>query len=42
MRSRAPTLPHRERQRRLVRSVGRKLLDAHDEWVEEVERELTA
>jgi PadR family transcriptional regulator, regulatory protein AphA len=38
--ARASTLPHRERQLRLVRSLGRKLLDAHDEWIDEVEREL--
>jgi DNA-binding PadR family transcriptional regulator len=38
--SHASTLPHRERQLRLVRSLGRKLLDAHDEWIDEVEQEL--
>jgi DNA-binding PadR family transcriptional regulator len=38
--SRAWTLPHRARQLRLVRSLGRKLLDAHDEWIDEVVREL--
>ena len=38
--SRASTLPHRERQLRLIRSLGRKLLDAHEEWIDEVEREL--
>lgn len=38
--SRASTLPHRERQLRLVRSLGRKLLDAHDRWIDEVEQEL--
>jgi hypothetical protein len=38
--SRASQLPHRERQLRLVRSLGRKLLDAHDQWIDEVEREL--
>jgi PadR family transcriptional regulator, regulatory protein AphA len=37
---RAPTIPHRERQLRLVRSLGRKLLQAHLEWIEEVEQEL--
>jgi PadR family transcriptional regulator AphA len=36
----AETLPHRERQLRLVRSLGRKLLDAHEEWIDEVEQEL--
>jgi PadR family transcriptional regulator, regulatory protein AphA len=39
---RAVTLPHRERQLRLVRSLGRQLLDAHLEWLDEVERELGA
>jgi PadR family transcriptional regulator AphA len=37
---RAPSIPHRERQLRLVRSLGRMLLQAHLEWIEEVEREL--
>jgi DNA-binding PadR family transcriptional regulator len=37
---RAPTIPHRERQLRLVRSLGRRLLQAHAEWIDEVEREL--
>lgn len=37
----ASTLPHRERQLRLVRSLGRKLLDAHADWIDEVERELS-
>jgi hypothetical protein len=37
---RAPTIPHQERQLRLVRSLGRKLLNAHLEWIDEVEREL--
>jgi PadR family transcriptional regulator AphA len=37
---RAPSIPHRERQLRLVRSLGRRLLQAHLEWIEEVEREL--
>jgi hypothetical protein len=36
----APTMPHRERQLRLVRSLGRRLLQAHLEWIDEVEREL--
>jgi DNA-binding PadR family transcriptional regulator len=38
--SRVSSLPHRERQLRLVRSLGRKLLDTHDQWIDEVEREL--
>ena len=37
---RALTIPHRERQLRLVRSLGKKLLNAHLEWIDEVEREL--
>lgn len=37
---RAPAIPHRERQLKLVRSLGRKLLDAHLEWIDEVDREL--
>ena len=37
---RAASIPHRERQLRLVRSLGRRLLQAHLEWIEEVEREL--
>jgi PadR family transcriptional regulator AphA len=40
--SRASTLPHRERQLRLLRSLGRKLLDAHEEWIYEVDRALGA
>jgi PadR family transcriptional regulator, regulatory protein AphA len=37
---RAQTLPHRERYLRLVHRLGDLLLDAHDQWVDEVEREL--
>jgi DNA-binding PadR family transcriptional regulator len=37
---RAPAIPHRQRQLKLVRSLGRRLLEAHLEWIEEVEREL--
>ena len=36
----AKTLPHRERYLRLVHSLGRRLLRAHEEWADEVEREL--
>lgn len=36
----AGTLPHRERQLRLVQSFGRRLVAAHDGWLDEVEREL--
>ena len=37
---RAPSIPHRERQLKLVRSLGRRLLQAHAQWIDEVEREL--
>jgi hypothetical protein len=37
---RAPTIPHRERQLKLVRSLGRRLLQAHLDWIDEVEQEL--
>jgi PadR family transcriptional regulator AphA len=33
-------LPHRERQLRLLRSLGRRVLRAHLDWIEEVEEEL--
>lgn len=36
----AKTLPHRERYLRLVNDLGRTLVRVHEEWVEEVEREL--
>jgi DNA-binding PadR family transcriptional regulator len=36
----AETLPHRERYLRLVHSLGRALLEAHEAWLDEVEREL--
>jgi DNA-binding PadR family transcriptional regulator len=36
----AKTLPHRERYLRLVHSLGRRLVRAHEEWADEVEREL--
>lgn len=39
---RAVDIPHRERQLRLVRSLGLKLLEAHLEWIDEVEQELGA
>jgi DNA-binding PadR family transcriptional regulator len=38
---RAAAIPHRERQLKLVRSLGRRLLQAHLDWIDEVERELT-
>jgi DNA-binding PadR family transcriptional regulator len=37
---RAPAISHRQRQLKLVRSLGRRLLEAHLEWIDEVEREL--
>lgn len=38
--ARASDLPHRERYLRLVHSLARRVLDAHDEWLDEVERDL--
>jgi DNA-binding PadR family transcriptional regulator len=37
---RAATLPHRERHLRLVHRLGDLLLDAHQQWLDEVEKEL--
>jgi DNA-binding PadR family transcriptional regulator len=37
---RAATLPHRERYLRLVHRLGELQLDAHERWLDEVEREL--
>lgn len=37
---RALSIPHRARQLKLVRSLGRRLLQAHLEWIDEVEQEL--
>lgn len=36
----AATLPHRERHLRLVHSLGRRLVEAHGAWLDEVEAEL--
>ena len=36
----AGTLPHRERYLRLVHSLGHSLVRVHEEWLDEVEREL--
>jgi DNA-binding PadR family transcriptional regulator len=36
---RAPSIPHRQRQLKLVRSLGKRLLLAHLDWIDEVERE---
>jgi DNA-binding PadR family transcriptional regulator len=38
---RAATLPHRERHLRLVHRLGDLLLDAHEQWLDEVEQELS-
>jgi phytoene/squalene synthetase len=35
-----PELPHRERYLRLVHGYGRALLDVHERWLDEAEREL--
>jgi DNA-binding PadR family transcriptional regulator len=40
--SRARSIPHRERQLKLVRSLGRRLLQAHLDWIDEVEHEFRA
>lgn len=39
---RAAAYPHRERQLKLVRSLGRRILQAHLDWIDEVEHELGA
>ena len=33
-------LPHRKRQLKLIRSYGRRMLQAHLDWIDEIEREL--
>jgi DNA-binding PadR family transcriptional regulator len=38
---RAKTLPHRERQLRLVHRLGSLLLDAHEQWLADVRKELS-
>jgi PadR family transcriptional regulator, regulatory protein AphA len=38
---RATTLPHRQRHLRLVHRLGELLLDAHEQWLDEVEQELS-
>jgi DNA-binding PadR family transcriptional regulator len=38
----AETIPHRARYLRLVHRLGRRLVEVHEEWVDEVERELGA
>jgi hypothetical protein len=37
---RIPLIPHRARYARLLQDLGRRLLDAHSDWLEEVEMEL--
>jgi DNA-binding PadR family transcriptional regulator len=37
--AREPQFPHRRRQLRLLHSLGRRILRAHREWIDEVERE---
>ena len=39
-RERAALFPHRERYIRLVHRMGELLLDAHEQWLDEVEQEL--
>jgi hypothetical protein len=36
----AASIPHRERYLRLVHRYGRALLDVHERWLDETEREL--
>jgi hypothetical protein len=36
---REPQFPHRRRRLRLLHSLGRRILQAHLDWIEEVERE---
>jgi hypothetical protein len=38
--ARAADLPHRERHLRLIGSLGRRLVDAHRAWLDDVEAEL--
>ncbi len=38
--AREAQFPHRRRQLRLLHSLGRRILRAHREWIDEVEREL--
>jgi PadR family transcriptional regulator AphA len=38
--ARAPSLPHRARYALLLQDLGRRLLDAHADWLDAVEREL--
>jgi hypothetical protein len=38
--ARAAALPHRRRYALLFQDLGRRLLEAHSDWLDEVEREL--
>lgn len=38
----AANVPHRERYLRLNHNLGRRIVEAHREWLDEVERELTS
>ena len=38
--ARAPSLPHRTRYALLLQDLGRRLLQAHTDWLDDVEREL--
>jgi PadR family transcriptional regulator, regulatory protein AphA len=38
--TRRPQFPHRDRQLRLLHSLGRRILQTHLEWIQEVEHEL--
>lgn len=38
--ARAPSVPHRTRYALLLQDLGRRLLDAHTEWLDGIEREL--
>jgi hypothetical protein len=40
--ARAPALPHRTRYMLLHQDLGRRLLDAHADWLDDVERELAS
>jgi Virulence activator alpha C-term len=39
--ARAPSLPHRTRYLLLLQDLGRRLLQAHADWLDDVERELS-
>jgi hypothetical protein len=39
--ARAPSLPHRARYLLLLQDLGRRLLQAHTDWLDEVERKLS-